>query len=247
MIASGRIVVITGAAGGIGSALVERFLANDDIVIAADLSGDALKRLTESLGAGPRLVCVQGNLTSEVECQALASAAAEAGGRVDVLVNCSGYFPAEPFETISAKQWREIVDINLTSPFLVTQAILPLIKGTGSGRIINYGSGSFFKGPPNQAHYISAKAGLIGLSRCLATELGGYNITVNVITPGLTSTEAVRRELPADFIESQALTRAIKREQTPADLVGATFFLASPDADFITGQIINVDGGAIRH
>jgi 3-oxoacyl-[acyl-carrier protein] reductase len=247
VIASGRIVVITGAGGGIGSALVKRFIANEDIVVAADLSGSALDRLAEEVGPDPRLVRVQGDLTDEAACRALAAAADQAGGRVDVLVNCSGYFPAAPFETIGAALWREIIEINLTSPFLVTQAILPLMKRTGAGRIINYGSGSFFKGPPNQAHYISAKAGLIGLSRCLATELGDCGITVNIITPGLTSTDAVRRELPADFIAGQMMTRAIKREQTPEDLVGATFFLASPDADFITGQIVNVDGGAIRH
>ena len=88
---------------------------------------------------------------------------------------------------------------------------------------------------------------MIGLTRCLATELGVYNITVNCITPGLTVTDAVRRELPADFIAAQRAQRPLKRDQLPEDLVGPTFFLASPDADFMTGQIVNVDGGAVRY
>lgn len=169
------------------------------------------------------------------------------GGLVDVLVNCVGYFPARPFEQITAEEWRRIVDINLTGVFLPVQALLPLMKHNGWGRIISYGSGTFFKGTPNQSHYIAAKAGVIGLSRCLATELGDYNITVNVITPGLTITDAVRRELPAEFIAKQRQQRPLKRDELPEDLVGPTFFVASPDSDFITGQIVNVDGGSIRY
>jgi 3-oxoacyl-[acyl-carrier protein] reductase len=94
---------------------------------------------------------------------------------------------------------------------------------------------------------VAAKAGIVGLSRCLAIELGGYGITVNVVTPGLTLTKPVLQAIPPELIATQPKVRALKRDEQPEDLVGAVFFLASPDADFITGQIINVDGGKVKH
>ena len=244
---TGRVVVVTGAAGGIGALLVRRFVDNADTVIAADLDAEALHRLRAQCGTPAALLTHVADVAAEADCHSLAERAGALAGRIDVLVNCAGYFPAQPFEQITAAQWRRIVDINLTSVFLTVQAALPLMKDHGWGRIINYGSGTFFKGTPNQSHYIAAKAGVIGLTRCLATELGVYNITVNIVTPGLTVTDAVRRELPAAFIAAQRAGRPLQRDQLPEDLVGPTFFLASPDADFITGQIVNVDGGAVRY
>lgn len=117
------------------------------------------------------------------------------------------------------------------------------MKGRGWGRIINFGSASVFEGVPGQAHYVAAKAGLVGLSRSLAREVGEYGITVNVVTPGLTVTPPVQKKFPEEMLAKQRDARALKRDEQPEDLVGAVFFLASPDADFITGQTINVDGG----
>jgi 3-oxoacyl-[acyl-carrier protein] reductase len=244
---TGRTVVIAGAAGGIGALLVRRFLDNGDTVIAVDLDPPALHALAQASAHHPLLVPLAADVTDEAACAGIAQAAQLRTGRIDVLINCVGYFPARPFEQISAAEWRRVVDINLTGVFLPIQACLPLIKPHGWGRIINYGSGTFFKGTPNQSHYIAAKAGVIGLTRCLASELGTYNITVNLVAPGLTVTDAVRRELPPAFIAAQRATRPLQRDQLPEDLVGPTFFLASPDADFITGQIVNVDGGAVKY
>ena len=244
---TGRVVVVTGAAGGIGALAVDRFLANGDTVIASDLGADRLITFARSRGDHARLLTAAADVASEADCAALATFASDRVGRVDVLINCAGYFPIKPFEQISAAEWRQVIDINLTGVFLVVQAILPLMKGRGWGRIINFGSGTFFKGTPNQSHYISAKAGVIGLSRCLATELGGENITVNVITPGLTLTEPVRRDFPKAFLAARRAERCLQRDQCPEDLIGAVAFLASPDADFMTGQIMNIDGGGIKH
>jgi NAD(P)-dependent dehydrogenase (short-subunit alcohol dehydrogenase family) len=239
-----RIVLITGAAGGIGSLLVERFLANGDTVIATDLSDDALDRLRAGLTGSPeRVITAAADLTSEESCDGLAKVSRDRAGRVDVLVNCAGFFPIVPFEEISSKDWRRVIDINLTGPFLITQALLPLMKSSGWGRIVNFGSGSVFDGTRNQTHYVAAKAGTVGFTRSLAREVGGYGITANVITPGLTVTKAVRDSFPAELLEKQRTGRAIQRDEEPADLVGPVFFLASPDADFISGQTLNVDGG----
>jgi 3-oxoacyl-[acyl-carrier protein] reductase len=241
-----RVVVITGAAGGMGSVLVHRFLMNGDTVIATDIKSAPLEELRERHNADALITAV-GNISKEKDCATLAELLRSKTTRVDVLINCAGYYPIRRFEEMSLDEWGQVIDINLTGAFLMTRAMLPLMKGRGWGRVISYGSASVFEGVEGQAHYVAAKAGIVGLSRCLAIELGGYGITVNVVTPGLTLTKPVLQGIPPELIATQPKLRALKRDEQPEDLVGAVFFLASPDADFITGQIINVDGGKVKH
>jgi 3-oxoacyl-[acyl-carrier protein] reductase len=239
---TGRIVLITGAAGGMGSEFVSRFLGNGDTVVATDLP-DALDKLRQQ-HSNSHLRTFPADLASEAECLKLAEFV-KTTGRVDVLINCAGYFPITPFESTSVAEWRKIIDVNLTSMFLLVRLILPLMKGHGWGRIINIGSASVFEGVPEQVPYVAAKAGVLGLTRSLAREIGSEGITVNVVAPGLTLTPPVKENIPARIVESQVESRAIKRDEIAKDLVGAVFFLSSPDADFISGQTITVDGG--RH
>ena len=241
-----RVVVITGAAGGMGSVLVHRFLMNGDAVIATDIKSAPLEELRERHNANA-LITTVGDISKEKDCAALAELVRSKTTRVDVLINCAGYYPIRPFEEMSLDEWRQVIDVNLTGAFLMTRAMLPLMKGRGWGRVISYGSASVFEGVEGHAHYVAAKAGIVGLSRCLAIELGGYGITVNVVTPGLTLTKPVLQAIPPELIATQPKLRALRRDEQPEDLVGAVFFLASPDADFITGQIINVDGGKVKH
>lgn len=238
-----RVVVITGAAGGVGSVLVNRFLANGDTVIASDASQMALDEWRTGHADDAELLTVAADIASEDDCAGIAGFAQSRQGHVDILINCAGYFPLTPLEEITPAGWRRVVDVNLTGSFLMTAALLPLMKGRGWGRIVNFGSGSVSAGTKGQAHYVSAKAGLVGFTRSAARELGDHGITVNLVTPGLTVTRAVRESFPAAVLAAQREGRALHRDQEPEDLVGPVFFLSSPDADFVTGQTLNVDGG----
>jgi len=238
-----RVVVVTGAAGGMGALIVKRFLANGDTVFATDSSDEALDKLRASVAKDAHLHSLAADISDESSCRALAGFVREKSRKVDVLVNCAGYFPTQPFDETPLVDWNKVIGINLTGVFLMTQAMLPLIKGRGWGRIINMGSGSMFDGVAEQVHYVAAKSGVLGFTRSLARVVGRDGITVNVIAPGLTVTPRVRETMPKEMLEAQIKGRAIAREETGDDLVGTVFSLASPDSDFISGQTINVDGG----
>ena len=237
----GRTVVITGAAGGMGRLFVARFLANGDTVIATDMAEEGLADLRTS-GRGT-LYTLAADLTDANDIDRISALARDTTGRVDVLVNNAGWFPVQPFEEIDRIGWSKVLDINLVAPAMLTRALLPLMKGRGWGRIVNIGSGSIYGGVPGQVHYVSAKAGIVGLTRSLAREFGDEGITVNIVAPGLTVTPKAREVLPEEIQEEQIKVRSLKREEVPEDLVGTVFFLASPDADFVTGQSLVVDGG----
>ncbi len=243
----GRIVVVTGAGGGIGTKIVERFLANEDTVVGLDRSAPSLEKLKTAHKSEARLTVVTSDITKAKDVTAFATHMRETHGRIDVLVNCAGYYPVVPFEQMTLDQWQEVISINLTGTFQMTRGLLPLMKESGRGRIVNISSASVFEGVVGQAHYVAAKAGLVGFTRSLAMEVGDYGITANMVAPGLTLTEPVRRTMPEKLIDAQKELRAIKRDEGPEDLAGPVFLLASPDADFMSGQLLVVDGGKIKH
>jgi len=244
---NGRIVVVTGGAGGIGSKVVDRFLANGDTIFAIDNRLDALKTLLGTRSAQDQLVAIGGDVSKEDDTRGFADTIRAKAGRVDVLVNCAGYYPIVPFEKMTFEQWQLIIAINLSGAFLMVSALLPLMKGRGWGRVVNIASASVFEGVVGQTHYVAAKSGLVGFSRSLATEVGEYGITVNCVAPGLTVTAPVKRNMSASTIEGQRALRAIQRDEQAEDLAGPVFFLASPEANFMSGQMLVVDGGKIKH
>lgn len=242
-----QLVLVSGAAGGIGRELVQRFIKDGAHVVATDINLDRLGELEHHIGQPENLTTLRCDVASEQDCRELAVTVSQKFGHLDVLVNNAGFFPIVPFESMSYGMWREVITANLDSVFLMVQACLPLLKKSSHARIVNIGSGSFFKGNAGQAHYVSAKGGVVGFTRALAWELGDYGINVNMVTPGLTTTPAAVSILPAASVAARRTQRPLKRDQHAGDVVGAVIFLSGPDADFMTGQIVNVDGGTYMH
>lgn len=238
-----KTAIITGAAGGIGTAITQRFLDEGAKVVAVDLSTEALEKLSSKMGDPENLLLVRTDISSEESTQQLYKQVKDKWNSVDIIINNAGWFPFLEFEKMTYEDWKKVMSINLDGGFLVIKSLWPLLKKSTAGRIINTASGSFFDPPVGQSHYVAAKAGIIGLTRALAVEFGDYNITVNAIAPGLTSTPIVLQSFPGELIDKLAEHGAIKRRQMPEDLVGITAFLASDDASFITGQTFSVDGG----
>lgn len=242
-----KVVVLTGAAGGIGQALTRRFLDDGACVVAVDLLEDRLKELQQAMNNSASLTTFKADVGSEADCLALAAEVRRLHSHVDVLVNNAGYFPTCEFADMSYAQWKEIIRINLDSVFLTASSLLPLMEPRGWGRIINIGSGSVFRGVATQVHYVSAKAGVIGFTRSLARALGNKGITVNLVAPGLTATPAAIASLGEAAMAKRRSDRSIQRDQQPQDVVGAVMFLASRDSDFMTGQTLLIDGGALMN
>jgi len=247
----GKVALVTGGAKGIGFAVACDLAKRGAILIVADLVGAeaAAERLQRS---GQRALGLEADVTSEPEVAHLAEVAAMEFGGLDILINNAAIFSTlrrRPFEEIDPAEWRRVMEVNTLGPFLCCRAVLPLLKARGSGRIINISSGVAFKGNPGMAHYVASKGAIVSLTRALATELGPFKILVNSVAPGLTLSDGVLQnpELLAGAREFSIRTRALSRDMTPADLVGAVAFLAGPDSAFVTGQTIVVDGGAYYH
>jgi 3-oxoacyl-[acyl-carrier protein] reductase len=152
-----------------------------------------------------------------------------------------------PFEQIPVEEWDRLMAVNLRGLFLCCRAVVPHMKQQRRGKIVNISSGTVFYGAPLVAYYVTSKAGVIGLTRSLARELGEYNITVNAIAPGLTISMEEESEARIAQNQQRLQARAIKRTAVPQDLVGTVVFLCSSDSDFMTGQTLVVDGGAQMH
>jgi 3-oxoacyl-[acyl-carrier protein] reductase len=244
-----RVIIVTGGAHGIGRAYCEGFAREGAKVIVADLDGGSGDELVRALSKdGHDALAVRTDVAELADAERMARATIDRFGRIDGLINNAALFqrPAMsrvPFEQIPVEEWDRLMAVNLRGIFLCCRAVVPAMKAQRYGKIVNISSGTVFYGAPNAAHYVTSKAGVIGLTRSLARELGEYSITVNAVAPGLTlSMDEV--DAARDRQNQQRLqARAIKRAEVPQDLVGAAVFLCAAESDFITGQTLVVDGG----
>ena len=242
-----RVVIITGAGQGIGRVLAKAFaMAGARAVIAERNEKTAASVAGEILKAGGQALAVTTDVGDPASIAEMIELVEDEYGRIDVLINNAGIFSTlemRPFDQIPLEEWEQVLRINLTGPFLCARAVLPAMRRTKWGRIINMASGAVRLGRPNYLHYIAAKAALIGMSLSMARELGADGITVNAILPGATFTEIERKTVTPEQKERIITMQCIPRAEVPEDLVGAVLFLASEASAFVTGQSINLDGG----
>lgn len=248
----GKVAVVTGAGQGIGQAYARRLAENGADVVVVDLVHP-----TETLAlisdAGSRGLAHIGDIAEPETAGAVAALVEAEFGRCDILVNNAGIYPMAPFEELRYEDWRRMFAVNLDAMFLLCHTLLPGMRRSGWGRIVNMASNAVGLNITHCVPYIASKAGVIGFTRALASEVGVDGVTVNAIAPSLVQTPTtMQREggpgglAPAEEAELVAGMQAIKRPQTPQDLVGMIAFLTSEDAGFITAQTLFVDGGLVR-
>lgn len=247
---SGKRVIVTGAAQGIGAALADGFCAMGAKVVLADLSdpGPAAQRITD---AGGEAVAVQADVTDLGDCERMVAAAEDAFGGLDGLVNNAALFSVLPIEMqdeIDPGLWDKVMAVNVKGPWLCTRAAVPAMDRSGGGSIVMIATNRIFHGFPGMLHYDASKGAVLAMTRSLIRELGPKNIRVNTVAPGLTMSEGV---LARDGIEDRApaiaAARSIARDQQPEDLVGPCAFFLSDHSGFVSGQSMGVDGGGVIH
>lgn len=240
-----RTAIVTGGASGIGFAIAERLAADGHEVAIFDRDGDATAEAAAKIGGSTIGVTV--DVTDRAQIDAGVAEVRERLGTPLILVNNAGLDGFAPFLKITEETWNRILDVNLTGAFRCCQSVLPGMVDAGWGRIVNISSSSAQGGQPYMAHYVSSKAGMIGLTKSLALEFGPSGITVNTIPPGFIDTPMLRaaeaKGRLGNSVEHHASLTPVRRAGLPGDIAAACAFLVRDDAGYITGQVIGVNGG----
>ena len=243
----GKVAIITGAGQGIGEAIARRFAQEGAQVIVNARTEVKVARVVEGIQAdGGVAHSVPADIAEATGVEQLIAATLQRFQHIDILVHNAGIFPYHPLEDMDDDSWNQVINLNLTAAYRLTKACIPAMKERGAGRILFTSSvqGNYVA-VPGCAHYAASKAGLTGLIKSAAMELAQYKITVNGVEPGLVLTSGVeqalserRRELMAEYVP-------LKRWGKPMEIAHAMLYLASEEADYVTGQTIVVDGGAL--
>jgi NAD(P)-dependent dehydrogenase (short-subunit alcohol dehydrogenase family) len=243
----GQVAIVTGASSGIGRATAVLLAQEGAAVVLGARRAEALARVAEEVAAaGGRCSVLAGDVTDEAYCEALAAEAVSRFGRLDLAFNNAGALgPLGPSTEISATGWRQTLEVNLTGAFFCARYQIPHMLRQGGGSIVFTSS---FVGHtaafPGTAAYAASKAGLIGLAQTLAVEYGSRGVRVNAVLPGGTDTPMAREMCPDDAaISAVAKLHALGRIAAPAEIAQAVLFMASPEAAFVTGSAMRVDGG----
>ena len=241
---AGKVVIVTGGGGGIGSATCRRFAEEGAVVEVFDIDPASAQRVAGGIGA-TATAC---DITDHAACADAVSAVVARHGRVDVLVNNAGWDVFRLFKDSTPAEWQKLIAINLVGALNMHHAVLPGMLAQGKGRIVNIASDAARVGSSGEAVYAACKSGLIGFSKTLAREHARHGLTVNVVCPGATHTalfEGYKQGAGNPDKLEEAFRRAVPmgRIGEPDDLPGAILFFASDDASYITGQVISVSGG----
>jgi NAD(P)-dependent dehydrogenase (short-subunit alcohol dehydrogenase family) len=247
---AGKVVVVTGAAQGIGLAYAERLAADGCRVVMADLDGEKCSAAAAKISSeGGSVSSQRVDVADEASCKQLASAVLDRYGRADGLVNNAAIFSTikmKPFWEIELAEWDALMAVNLRGPWLLTKALLPALRQSEAASIVNIASDALWMGRPGYLHYVASKAGVYGMTHSMAHELGPAGIRVNTISPGPVFTEVARDTVTPQQKEAMLGAQAIGRPAGPRDIVGAVVFLLSDDSSWMTGQTLHCNGGLVH-
>ena len=247
----GKVVIVTGGGTGIGKVYSQRLAEGGARVVLADIAAEASEAVAAGIrDAGGEAIAIRTDVIDPDAVQAMVDETIVKWGRIDGLINNASLMSVLPrgdWFRIPIDEWDRVMAVNLKGIFLCCRAVYPHMKAQGGGRIINISSSRIWAGNPNRLHYTTSKAGVVGLTRALAREVGDDKIGVNAITPGFTESETQMASSSSNYVAGRDQSRCFKRPQYPDDLVGAVMFLISDASAFITGQTINVDGGQAMH
>jgi len=242
----GKVAIVTGGAQGIGRAIAMRLAAEGAAVAIADVQMEAAQRTASEITAtGARAIAAKLDVTKFDDASSAADAVERELGPIDILVNNAGWDRLEPFVNSAPETWDKIIAINYRGVLNCCRVVAPKLQARSSGKIVSIASDAGRVGSTGEAVYSGCKAGIIGFSKTLARELARNKINVNVVCPGPTETALLREAMAGREGVLEAMSRGIpfRRLGQPDDLAGAVAFLVSPDADYITGQVISVSGG----
>ena len=242
-----RVVVITGGGQGLGRAYAEHFAAQGAICVIAELDGaNGEKVAAEVRDAGGRALAVETDVSVLAEAERMAAAALSEYGRIDCLINNAAIFSRitmAPFWELPVDEWERAMQVNINGAFYCARAVVPAMQEAEWGRIVNLASTTVAIGRVNYLHYITSKSALIGMTRSMARELGGWNITVNLLWPGTVETEIERPSVSGAQFASIAKQQCLPRPAEMQDIARVMLFLCSDDSGYITGQGLQANGG----
>ncbi|MFN0180003.1 MAG: SDR family NAD(P)-dependent oxidoreductase [Gemmatimonadales bacterium] len=237
---AGRVALITGASRGLGRAAAVRLIERGAKVAVNVRDHARAEAVARELGA----FAVPGDVAAAGVPETIVARAADHFGRLDILVNNAAHARGTRFEQLTAEEWREALEINMTAPFLLTQAAVPIMKAQRYGRIVNISStAGRMVSTLGGAHYTASKTGLLGLTRAAAKELGKYGITVNAVCPGMIDTELTRENATIERLEQYAASYPVPRLGTAREVADLICFAASEAAGYITGASFDINGG----
>lgn len=247
----GKTALVTGGSRGIGREVCLAF-GREGARVAVNYypghEGEALQLVEEIAAEGGQAAAFGCDVADEAAVEEMMRRIGDAWTGVDILVNNAGIYPRKPWHEITSAEWDRVMNVNVKSCFFTCRAAFPHMRQQGYGKIVNVASVTFLRGNAGFLHYVTSKGGVVGFTRALAREVGAHGIRVNAVSPGAIMTEQEQLDLPDPAAQEElarylAAEQSIPRRGVPTDLAGAFVFLASPESDFVTGQLLNVDGG----
>ncbi|MCL5027361.1 MAG: glucose 1-dehydrogenase [Chloroflexi bacterium] len=253
-----KVAIVTGAGRGIGRAIALRLAGEGATIVVAEMdraSGEAVAGEVRALGR--RSIAVQIDVTAAADRQRMVDETLKSFGKIDILVNNAGVVQVKPPMELTEADWDFVLAVNAKALFFCTQAVVPAMIGAGSGKIVNLASAAAKMGRPPFAHYAASKAAVVSITQTWAVELAPHHINVNCVCPGVVDTkmwDIIDAEmgrylgLPrGEYMRSRIDQIPLGRVEKPEDVAGVAAFLCSADADYMTGQAINVTGGTMMH